>query len=75
MTLTWLSKPVLVSCNSEKSTPRRISSKFQYKIKEGGVPHSVLTSHPAAPGSILRDLLTALLRTVDRGLIMSIEPI
>ena len=46
---------------------------------------SILALHPAAPGLILSvpkkfslnvgDLLIALLRTVDRGLIMSIESI
>ena len=45
---------------------------------------SVLALHPAGPGSILgipknnsilQSLLAALLRTVDRGLIMLIEPI
>ena len=45
---------------------------------------SILTFHQAAPGSILcvpdiiwccQDLLMALLRTVDRSLIMAIEPI
>ena len=45
---------------------------------------SVLALHPAAPGSILGapnnfffcwDLLTTLLRTVDGGLMMSINPI
>ena len=72
-------KNIVLLCSFFLLPPTNIDSFVRGVAKHRG---SILASCPEAPGSILgvpknftQDLLMALLRTVDKGLIMSIEAI